>query len=45
MFFLKKEPKTFATTPTMERVLRQPCAAPRAKVFCFFFQKRSASLA
>jgi hypothetical protein len=41
-FFEKKNQKTFATAPTASRILRHPCAAPAAKVFCFFFSKKKA---
>jgi hypothetical protein len=43
-FFEKKNQKTFATAPTASRILDHPCAAPLAKVFCFFSSEKKALL-
>jgi hypothetical protein len=45
MFFLEsKNQRTFSTAPDSSRIFRHPCAAPLAKVFCFFFSKKKAFL-
>jgi len=36
--------KTFATAPTARRAVHHPCAAPKEKVFWFFFSKKNCFL-
>jgi hypothetical protein len=43
-FFEKKNQKTFEPAPTARRNLHHPCAAPLAKVFCFFSSEKKALL-